>query len=242
MKRSHQTTASTLREVGIGRFLAALMCLLLLGLQPSAFAQAEGPDTAPESGSGTGSGEEDDDDSGGGDGMAGDETVGTLPSRATDDPPPGGPIHGPKLGGVSLLSPDGALTMVGSSSQILDVLSRSRSGGLVTVGLDSGGGARATFMSDFRLRLRPADFAELGLDATLDSRLGISARVSWNGRSNLVQLGSGASLDLPLSQIAASSALARSPMVIDSVNSFGVTTRLTLSLERGFVVLTQTRS
>jgi len=247
MKRSYHTITSALRELGTGRFLAALMCLFLVGVQPSAFAQS-GPDTNPEGGVGTGTGDEDDDGDDG-DGLAGDETVGTLPSRASEDPPPGGPISIPGVpnhGNGVFFSPDGALSIVGPSAEILDLLSRTRGSGPITIGLDSGGGARATLMGDFRLRLRPEVFAQLHLDATLTSRLGVTTRVTWHHRSTLLQLGSGASLVLPLTQIASSSsgvgsALADSPLVIDSINLWGETTRLTLALERGFVVLTQTR-
>lgn len=213
--------------LGSARFLALLTTFFLIAAPHPAFGQGSGSPAGDEEG-----GNDSDETSG-------DETVGTLPSVLDEDPT--GPIGMPGKLGVPSLSGDGALVFEGSSAAVLDLLRRTRTNGLVGVQLDGAGRARVALVGDFRVRLRAETFAALQLEAHLSAANGLDARVLWNRRANPVHLASGDDLALPLGDLATSPALLRSPLTIDSVNARGVVTRLSLSLDDGFVVLSQVR-
>ena len=173
------------------------------------------------------------------DGATGDETVGTLPSVASDDLP-GGTSDGPT--GVTradrvLRSRDGALLLDGPFQELLGLLGRTRSNGLIAFQLDDEGGANVAMLDDFQVRIRATQLEGMQLRASIGSEEGLLANVSFGRRSHTFALAAGEVMIVPLDL----SLLNRAPLAIESVNVQGEVTRLTLRRNGEFVVMTQTR-
>lgn len=213
---------------GLLRGLVAFACLFLIA-PPVLHAQVGAQESEAD--------DETDED----DGATGDETVGTLPVVADDDllPPIGSPTPSPGMMDMGQFSREGALLLEGPVDELVLLLSHARTSGLYAVHVDETGYAYAYVLGDFQVRLLPEVLADLHVRASIQSELGLAARVSWSRRAHDVALSGGETLSLPLD--AGAAALARSPLVVDAVNSWGGTTRLALSFQGGYVVLRQAR-